>query len=285
MAVDAAVSHPIPTYGAQASGFMSKTQKLWMNLSTGSPGIYYGTSASVPSLPNYGDTRVIATAAVTDVPSGFWVGRSGVWNPVVNDLICQNDQGISTFTGVNQGSGALSTNGTVGTGIYNYVWTGVNDGATSTLRGMGKAYSSATMYVEAIVNMMPVLYSATQIYSCGGVFFREASTAKAVSVFWALNATAYTCYLQYSQWTNNTTRGTNVSAFISGTSKTVAFRVYLSGSTVYGAYSVDKINWVTISSVAKATAFTTGPDTIGFGGWGYNAVNKFTIRHFAYGAL
>jgi hypothetical protein len=183
-----------------------------------------------------------------------------------------------TITRGYNGSSAASHNDGVAVTLENWEWVNqstatttptVNNGifltipvsAISNLRGRKRLIGSNTRVMAAL---LPLLATLTTSAIHAGVFLRESSTGKMVSLSVVpANTTGPTLYV--IRWSSPAATGTvDFSAGLMILTTPTWFRMDLVSTNILYYVSADGQNWALIATVAKATQFTTAPDEWGF---------------------
>lgn len=223
----------------------------------------------------------------SDTVVGTWLDDGAGWRPMINGIPGVETPLSATLTGFNQGATLL----TQYSGSLELQ--GVNDGTTATLRGYTSPIGSSSFTAFVEVALAPNLDGAAAIsaFSNMTLMMRESSSAKAYT--WGITArqgsnTPTLVTFELSQWTNNTTRGTINAvqyAYPTDGNAPVFLRIRRDNTSIYADVSRDRRTWKSVANSTLASIFTSFPDQVGIGGFGFNIINRMHVLHWRSGSL
>jgi hypothetical protein len=278
---------------SSAHGFMSYATATYL------PRIGHYAYGAVPYGPIYSGDEVYNRLIINDGSPvsffEFWItGTSWYPLPIVNSTVMgvSNQYYYSSAPNVSDwGNSGITYN--LGTCTYSQsasgsgiVFTGKNDGATSTLRGIGYStgsyYGSAYGHVMCALEPIPNPLTASTGFSYYALMLFECTSyTKAVTVGTLIDHNTGMNRLRFASWTNATTPTFTDAAFPPGGCG--LFLCFFSDSTtLYAQYSLDMTCWYNLTSINGSTFFganwSNGVMAYGVGGYGYNVVNRLLLK-------
>lgn len=213
------------------------------------------------------------TFYASDSPTFQWVDDGSNMRPVLGPTAGYRPPLAATFTGANQGAATLDdSNGAL-------VVTGVDDGATTTLRGFEYTLPGSTAFFEATFEGIADSYTGAGQYSETGIFMRETSSGKSAT-FVIIHDDGVPVAFARDIFTSYTVRTVNtaLSPSVYGHGPIIMRMSLLSGNMSY-RISRDRRTWVTLLSEAVTVPFTTEPNRGGIITMGVSAKPRALIRH------
>src|SRR5579884_4223997 len=203
-----------------------------------------------------------------------WVDDGTNWRPLIDGCVVGTQpSAAANWTAVNSG-GTLALSDSNGSLLY----TGVNDGSILTMRGFSQAIGSYTLIEAAIAyEMAPTNSGFTNI----GVGMRNSSTADVYEFHFTLNHSSSITSLESSNWTGNTSRGTQVTVAAPFPANSPYFlRVRSDGTYVYAEWSRTRVTWQQCDKRTLASVFgASNPNTLIICSLGYQGPTPRAYFH------
>lgn len=232
-------------------------------------GITAGTFSSRPAAGTAGRMYFPTDGGLGAVDDG------SNWRPLLNgNILGTQPPAAASFTAFNQGASTLVDNN------GGLLYTGVNDGATTTLRGYTQSIGSFTQ-LECALGWQTTGTNSSNTFSVGGIIFRESSSSKAYTGVYTINHNTLASDAELQIFSSNTTRTVDNAYSMGATGNAPIFlRIRKDATNVYLDWSSTRANWKNLDTRTIASVFTTAPDQIGIVGFGFNVIPVFNIIHY-----